>query len=137
MEFVKFFHILGLMVGAAGGMGHMTAAIAMKRLGGGPPNETIKIMKPIFGMFGLIGILLLWLTGIIMTQGIDAALLGTAFYIKLLAAGTMLAINLWLTFVAMQAKKAGTPPPAYMDSLGKVNSPLALIALAIAIYLFG
>lgn len=137
MEFVKFFHILGLMVGTAGGMGHMTAAIAMKRLGGGPPNETIKIMKPIFGMFGLIGILLLWITGLIMAQSVDGALLGTVFYVKLLAAGAMLVISLWLTFVATRAKKAGVPPPAYMDSLGKVNSPLALIALALAIYLFG
>jgi len=136
MGFILFFHLLGLLLGAGAGLGHMAVAIAHKKTGGGPPNDTIKAIKPVLGMLGLAGILLLWLTGIIMLRGYDTSALGIAFYVKLSAAGIMLLITLWLTYVAGKAAKAGVPPPAYMDNLGRMNMPLALIALGLAIYIF-
>lgn len=136
MEYIKFLHFLGLMLGAGAGFGHMTVAIAHKKTGGGPPNDMVKAMKPFLGMLGLIGIVLLWLTGVILTTGHELAELGTPFYAKLAAAAVMLLISLWLTYVAMKAKNAGVPPPSYMDSLGKLNSPLSLIALGLAVYIF-
>ena len=137
MEIVMFFHYFGLMLGAGAGLGGMAAAIAHKRTGGGPPSDTIKAIKPIFGLFGLSGICLLWVTGLLMTTTLDSALLGTWFYVKLLVAAIMLAISVFLKVVAAKSAKAGTPPPAYFDPLGRISGLLALIAVALAIYIFG
>lgn len=137
MEIVKFFHFFGLMLGAGAGLGGMAAAIAHKRTGGGPPSEFIKAIKPIFGMFALSGISLLWLTGIILTTGQEIATLGIWFYVKLLVAATMLGISVFLTMVARKSAKAGTPPPAYFEPLGRSSGALAIIAVALAVYVFG
>lgn len=137
MEIVKFFHFFGLMLGAAAGLGSMAAAIAHKRVGGGPPSDTIKAIKPIFGLFGLSGISLLWVTGLFMTTATDASLLGVWFYVKLLVAAVMLAISVFLMVVAKKSAKAGTPPPAYFEPLGKSSGVLAIIAVALAVYVFG
>ena len=100
MEIIKFFHFFGLMLGAGAGLGGMAAAIAHKRVGGGPPSDTIKAIKPILGVFALSGVSLLWITGLIMAPNVDSALLTGLFYIKLLVAATMLAISVFLMVMA-------------------------------------
>jgi disulfide bond formation protein DsbB len=137
MEIVKFFHFFGLMLGAGAGLGGMAATIAHKRVGGGPPSDTIKAIKPIFGIFGLSGISLLWITGLIMTPNVDPALLGALFYVKLLVAVTMLAISLFLMVVAKKSTKAGVPPPSYFDAVGRTSGLLAIVAVALAVMIFG
>ncbi len=100
MEIVKFLHFFGLMLDAGAGLGNMAAAIAHKRTGGGPPSDTIKAIKPIFGLFALSGISLLWLTGLIMTLNVEPTLLGTLFYVKLAVAAAMLGISVFLMTIA-------------------------------------
>ncbi len=136
MEFVKFFHYFGLMLGAAAGLGNIAATIAHKRIGGGPPSDTLKAIKPIFGIFSLAGISLLWITGLIMTQSVDVAVLGGLFYIKLLVAATMLAISVYMMYVAKKSAKAGIPPPSYFEALGRTSGLLALVAVALAVMVF-
>lgn len=137
MEIVKFFHFFGLMLGAGAGLGGMAAAIAHKRLGGGPPSDTIKAIKPIFGIFALSGISILWITGLILAQNVDPALLTGLFYIKMLAAATMLAISVFLTIIAKKSTKAGVPPPSYFEAMGRLSGLLALVAVALAVMIFG
>lgn len=137
MEVVKFLHYFGLMLGAGAGLGNMAAAIAHKRTGGGPPSDTIKAIKPLFGLFALSGISLLWLTGLIMTFNVDSTLLGALFYVKLLVAATMLGISIFLMTIAKKAAKAGTPPPAYFEPLGRTSGVLAIVAVALAVMVFG
>ncbi|MGE4611038.1 MAG: hypothetical protein AAED33_06545 [Paracoccaceae bacterium] len=137
MEFVKFFHYFGLMLGAGAGLGGMAAAIAHKRTGGGPPSDFIKAIKPILGMFGLAGISLLWITGLIMVQNHDTSALGGLFYLKLLVAATMLAMSVIMMVVAKKSAKAGTPPPSYFEAMGRTSGLLALIAVALAVMVFG
>jgi len=136
MGFVLFFHLLGLLFGAGAGLGHMAVAIAHKKTGGGPPNDFIIAIKPILGILGLSGIVLIWLTGVILSTGYAVSDLGMLFYVKIVTAGLMLLITLWLSFVAAKAAKANVPPPTYMDALGRLNMPLSLIALGLAIYIF-
>jgi len=137
MEIVKFFHFIGLMLGAGAGFGTLGVAIAQKKLGGGPPPDAIKKIKPVLGMFGLSGIVLLWLTGVIMVGGIDSAQLGALFTTKLVVAGAMLLISLWLMYQGMKAAKSGTPPPSYMDKLGRTSAVLSIVAVALAVAVFG
>ena len=135
MEIVKFFHFFGLMLGAGAGLGGMAAAIAHKRLGGGPPSDTIKAIKPIFGIFALSGIRILWITGLILAQNVDPALLTGLFYIKMLAAATMLAISVFLTIIAKKSTKAGVPPPSYFEAIDRkstrLNSSHVVISYAV------
>jgi len=137
MEILKFFHFFGLMLGAGAGLGGIAAAIAHKRTGGGPPSDTIKAIKPIFGIISLSGISLLWITGLIMTPTADPTLLGAMFYVKMLVAATMLAISLFLMFIAKKSAKAGVPPPAYFDMVGRTAGLLAIVAVALAVMIFG
>jgi len=137
MEIVKFFHFFGLMLGAGAGLGGMAAAIAHKRTGGGPPSDTIKAIKPIFGIFALSGISLLWITGLIMTFNVASGVLGALFYLKLLIAAAMLAISVFLTIVAKKSAKAGVPPPSYFDNVGRTSGLLAIIAVGLAVMVFG
>lgn len=137
MEFVKFFHYFGLMLGAGAGLGSMAAVIAHKRTGGGPPSDTIKAIKPIFGMFGLAGISLLWITGLIMTLNVDTAEFGGLFYLKLLVAATMLTISVFMMVVTKKSVAVGTPPPSYFEALGRTSGILALVAVALAVMVFG
>ena len=136
MEFVKFFHFFALFMGGAAGFGHLALDRAEKKIGG-PPPEHYKIIRPMLGMFGLIAIVLLWITGVIMYRMEYAdAELGAAFLIKLAAAGIMLVVTIYISWLAMKAGKAGTPPPPIVAQLGKVNGPLAWLALALAVYVF-
>lgn len=137
MEIIKFFHFFGLMLGAGAGLGGMAAAIAHKRVGGGPPSETIKAIKPILGILALSGVSLLWITGLIMAPTVDPTLLTGLFYIKLLVAATMLAISVFLMVMAKRAAKAGVPPPSYFDALGRFSGILAIVAVALAVAIFG
>lgn len=137
MEIVKFFHFFGLMLGAGAGLGGMAAAIAHKRAGGGPPSDTIKAIKPIFGIFALSGISLLWITGLIMTLKVDTGFLGALFYLKLLVAAAMMAISVFLTVVAKKSAKAGVPPPSYLEMVGRTSGLLAIVAVALAVMVFG
>ncbi len=135
MEIVKFIHFLGLMMGAGAGIGHMVTAIAMKKTNGGAA-EAVKVMKPVLGIFGMAGILLLWLSGIALVLPNGLTGLGVLFYLKLLAALGILLINIYVAMKMRAHVKAGTPPDPKLENLGKLNGPLALIAVALAVYVF-
>ena len=136
MEIAKFFHFFALMLGGAAGFGHLMLDRAQNKLGG-PPPEHYKLIRPGLGMLGLVAILTLWITGSIMYQGKYAeAELGTLFFVKLAAAAGMLIITLYVTFLSIRAGRQGNPPPEIVGKLGKLNSPLALLALALAVYIF-
>ena len=72
-----------------------------------------------------------------MTRGVDTTLLGALFYIKLLVAGTMLIASVFMMIVGARAAKAGTPPPAYFENLGRATGLLAIVAVALAVMVFG
>ncbi|WP_309083619.1 hypothetical protein [Chelativorans sp.] len=132
---MKTLHFVGLMMGAAGGIGHMIMAITAKRAEG-PPAPGLIAMRRQLGLVGLTGILVLWATGLwLWIVNYDAALLGTAFALKILAAALMLAIAI-AARVAMKRGKPGTPPPAFIQRLGPASGLLALAAVALAVYVF-
>lgn len=135
MELVKFLHFFGLMLGAGAGFGHMATAIAMKK-SAGEALATVKIIKPVLGMLGMIGILLLWITGIVLAAPYGILSLGLAFNLKLLAAGAILAINIWILIKIRGHAKEGTPPAPILEKVGKMNGPLSLVAVALAVYVF-
>ncbi len=135
-ELVLFLHFTGLMLGAGGGMAAMSAELAHKKLGGGPPSDHLKTVKPIAARISLIGIILLWATGTIMLQDYNVGDLGTLFYIKLLLAFGVFAVNLYSVVKGAAYARAGTPPPASFAKIAKSAAPMAFTAVLLAVIVF-
>jgi multisubunit Na+/H+ antiporter MnhC subunit len=133
---MKTLHLFGLMLGAGGGMGSMMVAIQAKRAGG-PPAPALLSLRKNFAMAALIGVLLLWVTGLwLWLVDYDGAMLGTVFALKILAAALILAI-LIAARIAMARTPAGSPPPAWLQRVGPLSGLLAYVAVALAVIVFG
>ncbi|MDZ5698864.1 hypothetical protein [Chelativorans sp. M5D2P16] len=132
---MKILHFFGLMLGAGGGMGSMMVAIQAKRADG-PPAPVLMTLRKHFAMAALIGVLLLWATGLWMwLTGYAGAMLGPAFALKLLTATAILAI-LIVVRLAMARTKPGTPPPAFIQRVGPLAGLLSYIAVVLAVIAF-
>jgi len=136
-QIVKFFHFFGLMLGAAGGIGNMAVAMQVKRVNGQPPAALLSL-RPHFSKVGLTGIVLIWLTGLtlygLQWTGTD---LGIGFDFKLATAFLLLLATTTTTVLGVRAVKAGTPPPAIVAKIGSAAGILALLTVALAVYVFG
>lgn len=132
---MKILHLFGLMLGAGGGLGAMLVAIQARRAEG-PPAPALPMLRRNFALASLVGVLLLWATGVWMwVVDYDGAMLGTAFVLKLIAAALILAI-LIVARVAMARTAPGSPPPALVRRLGPVAALLAYVAVALAVIAF-
>lgn len=135
LTFMKILHLFGLMLGAGGGMGNAMVAMQAKRAGG-PPPPALLTLRDRFAIATLVGVLLLWVTGLWMwLVNYDAAMLGAAFALKILAAAAILAIVVAARIV-MARTPAGSPPPAWLQRLGPLSGLLAYIAVALAVIVF-
>lgn len=133
---MKTLHLFGLMLGAGGGLGTMLLAIQAKRAGGPPPPALIALRKNL-ALAALIGVLLLWVTGLwLWLIDYDGAMLGTAFVLKLVTAALILGI-LIAARIAMARAAPGSPPPAWLRRLGPVSGLLSYVAVALAVFVFG
>ena len=135
LELMKTLHLFGLMAAAAGGMGTAMVAAQAKR-GDGLPSPALIALRKNFGLAALVGILLLWATGLWMwLVDFDGAMLGVAFALKIIAAALVLAIIVGAR-IARARTTPGTPPPAFVQRLGPLSGLLAFIAVALAVVVF-
>lgn len=134
--FAKFLHLFGLMLGAGAGLGQMVLARRI-RLANGAPGPELAALRPIFARMALVGISLLWLTGLWLYLGFHAgAPLPPAFHAKLGVAALLLAAVIVINVTMARARAAGNPPPAWLPKLGMTTPVLLLIAVALAVYVF-
>jgi len=135
LTFMKILHLFGLMMGAGGGLGGMLLGIQAKRAGGAPTPALIALRKN-FALVTLIGVLLLWITGLWMwLDAYGGAVLGVAFALKILAAALILAF-LIAARIATARTPAGGPPPAWLQRFGPVSGLLSYVAVALAVIAF-
>ncbi|WP_274425460.1 hypothetical protein [Chelativorans sp. YIM 93263] len=132
---MKTLHLFGLMLGAGGGLGSMFLSIQAKRAEG-PPSPALVALRKNFSLAALVGVLLLWATGLwLWLVDYNGALLGIAFWLKILAAVLILGI-LVAVRVAMARTPVGNPPPAWIQRLGPAAGVLSYIAVALAVIVF-
>lgn len=130
---LKFFHIFGLMLGAASGFGSMIIARQMRRA----PSPEVAKLRPFFIKLALGGIVLLWITGLgLWIMRYDMAQLGRLYDIKMLVAAILLVIVIFMNMTLRRAVKAGTPPPAWLPKLGMSTPFLTLIAMGLGVWVF-
>ncbi len=133
----KFLHLLALMLGAAGGIGNMALTLTARRLDG-PPPPAFQKLRPFFAWTGIGGIALIWVSGLWLYLGkYDGGRISGLFDAKLACAGLILLIAVVTTFARIRAVRAGTPPPAWAARLVQFNSVLLILAVALAVAVFG
>ena len=132
----KFLHIFGLMLGAGAGLGSMAVARQIRQAAG-EPSPQLMALRPYFARMALIGIVLIWLTGLwLYIVGYQGAPLGPAFHAKLTAAALLLGVVVAINVVTARARSAGTPPPAWLPRLNMTTPILLLLAVGLAVYVF-
>ena len=132
---LKFLHILGLMLGAAAGFGSMVVARKIRRAG--KPAPELAALRPVFGRLGMTGIVLLWLSGLLLWMfRYDFADLGPAFSIKMVVSLILLGVILALNMMFRRAQTAGVAPAAWLPKLGMTTPVLTLVAMGLGVWVF-
>lgn len=133
---LKFLHFLALMLGAGAGLGSMLVARQL-RVAGNPPPAALIALRPRLGAIGLVGVLLIWASGLgLWLLRYDMVDLGPAFTLKLAVSALLLGVVLTMRRVAHRAATAGGPPPSWFGRLAMAPSVLTLIAVALAAWVF-
>ncbi len=133
---LKFLHFLGLMLGGAAGFGTMAVVGQIRR--NPAAAGTLQGLRPLFGRFGVAGIVLLWVSGLgIWWLRYGFAPLGPAYWLKLATATALLALILFMLNATGKARREGTPPPAWLQRLGMVTPVLTFLAVILAVWVFG
>ncbi len=132
---LKFFHILGLMLGAAAGFGSMLVARQVRRATS--PSADLLALRPLLSKLALAGIVLLWVTGLgLWLFRYDLADLGPAYSLKMLVALLLLSVVMTINAANRRAASTGTPAPSWLPKLGMSTPILTLIAMALAVWVF-
>ena len=134
-ELMKIVHFLALMGGGAAMIGN---GLLMKKVmqAAGPPPDMVSATMKVIGMIGLVSILLLWITGVVMTAQLGVGL-DWEFAAKLIGATLVLGSVSAMSILSARAAKAGGPPDfAKMKMLASVARIGVLIAIIFAVTLF-
>ena len=134
-ETMKIIHMLGLMGGGAAMIGN---GLLMKRVmsAGAPPPDMVASTMRVLGFVGLASIVLLWLTGIVMTLQLGVAF-DASYLIKLIGAAVVLGAVSTMSIHSANAAKAGGPPNFQlmkrMASFARIG---VLVAIIFAVLVF-
>jgi hypothetical protein len=132
-----FIHLLGLMMGAGGGFGSM---IVMRRALALPPEQAgpLRSVGPALARFSLIGLILMWLTGLALVfskyDGLTA--LPSLFWVKIVfvLSLTIAAVTIELTYA--QIKSGNMASAARLPVLGPIAGMSSLLAVLFAVFAF-
>ena len=131
----KFIHMTGMMLGAASGFGMMLLARQARLSGGISPD--IAALRPRFAKLALLGISLLWISGLgLWMFRYDLVDLGAAYSLKLLIALVLFAIIVLVNTLNIRAKKNGTLPPSWLPKLGMTTPVLMFAAMGLGVWIF-
>ena len=132
---LKFFHYLSLFL--AGGLGVANALLVKTHQKAEmPPAPPVQHTMLTLARLGLVALVILWVTGIILTTKIYGSFnLGWAFHLKLLGASLLLLIICFLNIHLSQCAKKGVPPNPKLTKIvpmiARPSLALALIGVAI------
>ena len=103
-----------------------------------PEIHVAKILKYL-GFIGLISIIILWITGIILSINLYGGfIINTSFTIKIIAAGILLGLSIFVNFHVYSSSKNKVPPNKSIMKIATMNGRgllvIVLISAAIAFY---
>ena len=134
-ELIKLLHFLALVLGAGAGIGNLYLGLAQKRSGEVPP-KWIGGLRIAFARTGLLGVSLIWLTGIyLLFNQYGGWIPGASFLLKMAAAVLLLVGVIAINLLLNRAAKTGTPS-ALVPKLGMATTALTVFAVIFAVYAF-
>lgn len=130
---LKFFHYLSLFL--AGGLGVANALLVKAHQQADmPPAAPVQKTMMTLARLGLVAIVILWVTGIGLTNQLYGSFnLGWAFHLKLLGATVLLLVITFLNFHLADSAKKGTPPNPKIMNVTPYIARTSLVAILIGI----
>lgn len=136
--FLKFLHYLAILFAGGVLVGGGLIQAVFTRTNQVPDINVSKILK-ILGYLGLASLILLWITGIILSNLIYGGFaINTAFTVKIIAAGFLLIISFIVNIHVYNSSKNNQPPSKLIMKMatmsGRVLIIIVLIGAAVAFY---
>lgn len=137
-HFLVIVHFVGLAMGLGSGFAQMVMAGLIAKAS---PQEKAVLGRfpPAMGKIGVIGLALLWITGIgiVQTRYGTFSILPRTFVYKLIAVLLLTLAVLAIQVLQRRMQKGDASAMAKMQLLGRLTGPLALIAIIFAVITFG
>jgi hypothetical protein len=131
-------HFMGLAMGMSSGFANMVMAGLIVKAA---PQEKAVLGRfpPAMGRIGLIGLVLLWVSGIaiVLTRYGTFAILPRPFLIKLTAVVLLTIAVIYIHLLQGRATSGDQAALARIQTLGRATGPLALVAVIFAVITFG
>ena len=135
---ILFSHFFGLMLGAAGGF---ASGILMRKAMGMPAEQaqTVRGFGPLLANVSAVGIVLLWITGLIMvwSKYDGPGTFSWAFWVKMVFVVTLTVASVLILMTYAEMKKTGNKAlAARLPKLGPAAGLSATLAVLFAVITF-
>ena len=135
---LKFIHYLAIVFSGGVLVGGGVIQSVYAKANQIPDLTTAKILK-LLGYIGLISLIVLWISGIVLSINIYGSfIINSAFTIKIIAAGFLLGLSAFVNFHVFNSSKNNLPPNKTIMKIttmsGRGLLVIVLIAAAIAFY---
>ena len=131
---LKAIHLLALVLGSAASLGNIYVLLA-KGPADLPAPGLVASLRQWYRLSALAAITTLWITGLLLAVIQYGWPTGFAFNAKLLFATLLLAIILYLNFMATTWARSGGPP-AYVPALHITGAICLVLSVTFAVYAF-
>ena len=134
----KFIHYLAIVFSGGVLVGGGVIQFIYAKANQIPDLTTAKILK-FLGYIGLISLIILWVSGIILSINLYGGfIINSAFTIKIIAAGFLLGLSTFVNFHVFNSSKNNLPPNKTIMRIATMSGRgllvIVLIAAAIAFY---
>ena len=135
---LKFIHYLAIVFAGGVLVGGGVIQSVYARVNQIPDLTTAKILK-LLGYIGLISLIILWISGIILSINLYGGfIINSAFTIKIIAAGILLGLSAFVNFHVYNSSKNNLPPNKTIIKIATMTGRgllvIVLITAAIAFY---
>ena len=135
---LKFIHYLAIVFSGGVLVGGGVIQSVYAKANQIPDLTTAKILK-LLGYIGLVSLIILWVSGIILSINLYGSLfINSAFTIKIIAAGLLLGLSSFVNFHVFNSSKNNLPPNKTIMKIATMSGRgllvIVLIAAAIAFY---
>ena len=135
---LKFIHYLAIVFSGGVLVGGGVIQSVYAKANQIPDLTTAKILK-LLGYIGLVSLIILWVSGIILSINLYGSLIiNSAFTIKIIAAGLLLGLSSFVNFHVFNSSKNNLPPNKTIMKIATMSGRgllvIVLITAAIAFY---
>jgi hypothetical protein len=136
LDTLLIIHLIGLMMGAGGGLG---STVAMRYAASLPAEQqgVLRGLGPVLARVALAGLALLWVTGVGMVMMLGSVeILGWQFWAKMFFVATLTLASIGIEVTYSQIRKGNATAAARLPLLGPVAGISSILAVIFAVLTF-